>query len=126
MAATASPATPQPVPDQPMEDVQAEVKNESRELAPFPPRDMGDLTKEELEMSVGNSTDFMYLCMFISEFGRGLKFPMAHWSFMGLFSDLYESQIIEGYVKDILLKCLHPLGKPIQLQLLPTRRSLSG
>ncbi|KAF4689940.1 hypothetical protein FOZ60_000951 [Perkinsus olseni] len=113
MAATASPATPQPVLDQPMEDAQAEVKNESRELAPFPPRDLGDLTKEELEMSVGNSTDFMYLCMFISEFGRGLKFPMAHWSFMGLFNDLYESQIIEGYVKDILLKCLHPLGKPV-------------
>ncbi|KAF4661107.1 hypothetical protein FOZ61_003514 [Perkinsus olseni] len=113
MAATASPATPQPGLDQPMEDAQADVKNESRELAPFPPRDMGDLTKEELEMSVGNSTDFMYLCMFISEFGRGLKFPMAHWSFMGLFNDLYDSRIIEGYVKDILLKCLHPLGKPV-------------
>lgn len=32
---------------------------------------------------------------------------------MGFFKDLYNSQIIEGFVKDILLKCLHPLGKPV-------------
>ncbi|EER10142.1 hypothetical protein Pmar_PMAR001317, partial [Perkinsus marinus ATCC 50983] len=97
-----------------VDDVMADSgEGENREVAPTPPRDIGDLSKEELEMRVGNSTDFMYLCMFISEFGRGLKLPLSQWSFMGFFKDLYNSQIIEGFVKDILLKCLHPLGKPV-------------
>lgn len=57
-----------------VDDVMADSgEEENREVAPTPPRDIGDLSKEELEMRVGNSTDFMYLCMFISEFGRGLK-----------------------------------------------------
>ncbi|KAF4653199.1 hypothetical protein FOL47_010651 [Perkinsus chesapeaki] len=112
MASSSSPANG-PVTPPVATSAEGEQEDNVREIAPFPPMELGDMSREEMEMKVGNSTDFMYLCMFISEFGKGLKFPMARWDFMGLFNDLTKSDIIEGFVKDILLKCLHALSKPV-------------